>query len=407
MGPPPEPMVAELCSMGFPKDQVMRALQAAYNNPDRAMGYLLDGNIPAAPEPMVPPQAQQPSGGAGGVGAGGAWPDGMLGPQLLTKGGLQPTSQALGGAPVVLLYFSAHWCPPCQRFTPMLAQAYGALGVGQKQVQVVFLSSDRDPGSFANYYGSMPWVAVPFGGPQAQMLGSSFGVRGIPAVVALDGRTGQVLDQNAREAITSNHFDLLACCRAWGVAAAPAPAPAPAALSPAAPAAAPAPVKNPEPEPAEIDLGAVRAALGRVSEMDPAAQETFYATLLKVLTNTLQNPQEPKFRALKKGNAALQSKLLGVADGAAAALLTLGGFEDGAESIALPGAPDGRCTAVRDAVQKQAEEEKMAQLRRERDAKIAAEVEEHKKRGPDRSFGGDENGRSSIGKSRNQGRGGG
>lgn len=48
-------MVAQLCDMGFPEDQVRAALQAAFNNADRAVEFLMNG---------IPEQTVQSSGGA-------------------------------------------------------------------------------------------------------------------------------------------------------------------------------------------------------------------------------------------------------------------------------------------------------------------------------------------------------
>ncbi|KDO34552.1 UV excision repair protein Rad23 [Saprolegnia parasitica CBS 223.65] len=47
--------IQQLCDMGFPEDQVRLALQAAFNNPDRAVEYLMNG---------IPDTRQIPVGGA-------------------------------------------------------------------------------------------------------------------------------------------------------------------------------------------------------------------------------------------------------------------------------------------------------------------------------------------------------
>ncbi|GAA5871796.1 hypothetical protein JCM16303_000866 [Sporobolomyces ruberrimus] len=58
-----ETSINEMVSMGFPKEQVMRALRASFNNPHRAVEYLMTGIPESAPEPMqAPPSAANPPG---------------------------------------------------------------------------------------------------------------------------------------------------------------------------------------------------------------------------------------------------------------------------------------------------------------------------------------------------------
>nr|XP_043606597.1 probable nucleoredoxin 1 [Erigeron canadensis] len=109
-----------------------------------------------------------------------------------------PVSDLVGK--YILLYFSAHWCPPCRAFTPKLVETYHEIKAKHDAFEVIFISSDRDQASFDEYYSSMPWLALPFGDKRKQSLGRLFKVNGIPLLVAL-GPTGKTITTEARGVI--------------------------------------------------------------------------------------------------------------------------------------------------------------------------------------------------------------
>ena len=51
--------------------------------------------------------------------------DMLSGQQLLKKNGeVVLADQILQEKKIICYYFSAHWCPPCRNFTPILADFY-------------------------------------------------------------------------------------------------------------------------------------------------------------------------------------------------------------------------------------------------------------------------------------------
>jgi thiol-disulfide isomerase/thioredoxin len=105
-----------------------------------------------------------------------------------------PLADALGGKEFVLLYASAHWCPPCRQFTPMLANWYK---MNRKYAEIVFLSCDHDAPGFKSYFASHPWMAVDYDDDARDNLMAAIKVSGIPRLVVLSGKTGRILVDNA------------------------------------------------------------------------------------------------------------------------------------------------------------------------------------------------------------------
>ncbi|KAI2498344.1 Transglutaminase protease [Fragilaria crotonensis] len=134
----------------------------------------------------------------------------LLGPSLLRRTGsnatAEATADALHNTRLVGLYFSAHWCPPCRRFTPMLIEAYNHLKAEHPLhgLEIVFVSSDRSETEFNRYYESMPWMAVPYDATRMrqQQISIRYGIQGIPGLVILDSLSGSIVasaDQSRAE----------------------------------------------------------------------------------------------------------------------------------------------------------------------------------------------------------------
>ncbi len=64
-------------------------------------------------------------------------------PELLGPSGTTVSVDTLEGK-FVLLYFSAHWCPPCRGFTPILKEYYEALKAQRSDFEIIFVSSDEN-----------------------------------------------------------------------------------------------------------------------------------------------------------------------------------------------------------------------------------------------------------------------
>jgi len=93
------------------------------------------------------------------------------------------------------LYFSAHWCPPCRNFTPVLTAAYNKLIERGEKFEIVFCSSDQDEKAYSEYYATMPWASLPFADKdRKKALSDHFNVEGIPTLVILDEDMNLITD---------------------------------------------------------------------------------------------------------------------------------------------------------------------------------------------------------------------
>ncbi|KAI1726679.1 thioredoxin-like domain-containing protein [Ditylenchus destructor] len=110
--------------------------------------------------------------------------------------------EALNGK-LVALYFSAHWCPPCRGFTPILKDFYEEI-TSSEEFEIVFVSFDRSESDLQAYLNESHgnWLYVPYGDKNIQTLANKYGVSGIPAMVVVKP-DGTAITSDARSDVQS------------------------------------------------------------------------------------------------------------------------------------------------------------------------------------------------------------
>jgi len=108
----------------------------------------------------------------------------MLNGEILGKG-LTKVDNPFKDVKLIGIYFSAHWCPPCKNFTPVLAEFYNEVNKAGKQMEIVFATYDRDQKQFQEYFHEMPWLTLPFEDPRIETLSDLYNCEGIPYLVIL------------------------------------------------------------------------------------------------------------------------------------------------------------------------------------------------------------------------------
>ena len=120
---------------------------------------------------------------------------------ILSKKGQVSPADAFKKAKLIGIYFSMHNCPPCRQFTPVLAELYNEINESEKVMEVIFCSGDKTQDEYDEYYGEMPWLALPKGDARLPPIAKKFEVRGVPRLIIIKP-DGTVVEQNAVQKIT-------------------------------------------------------------------------------------------------------------------------------------------------------------------------------------------------------------
>ena len=109
----------------------------------------------------------------------------------------------------IWLYFSAFWCPPCKRTTPLLKDSYNKLKIADntekstnadlyetdaKTLEIIWIpvNSPTADNNISNYFKEMPWYAMQSGNEnKLKSVQTKYGITTIPAVIQINVITGE------------------------------------------------------------------------------------------------------------------------------------------------------------------------------------------------------------------------
>ena len=95
---------------------------------------------------------------------------------------------------LIALYFSAHWCGPCRKFTPQLVEYYNRVAAQHPEFEIILVSSDRSPFGFETHLKEtqMPWPAIDYQKVSTKGAITKYAGEGIPDLVLVDA-SGKVI----------------------------------------------------------------------------------------------------------------------------------------------------------------------------------------------------------------------
>jgi len=129
--------------------------------------------------------------------------DSLSAQQLLRKDeAVVQADEVLAEKKIIAFYFSAHWCPPCRGFTPVLAEFYSDLVGAGEAFEVIFVSSDKTPEEQMAYMKEChgDWLAVQHNTVLASQLKKKYQVTGIPSLIVVT-KSGEIISKNGRSEV--------------------------------------------------------------------------------------------------------------------------------------------------------------------------------------------------------------
>ena len=101
---------------------------------------------------------------------------------------------------LLCVLFTSSWGSPCRIFNKDLIKIYDEINDGEKILEIIHVSFDREEGEFKNGIAELPWKFLPFNCEKIKSLKEKFGVLTIPKIYPIN-KNGDILSKHGRDSI--------------------------------------------------------------------------------------------------------------------------------------------------------------------------------------------------------------
>ncbi len=112
-----------------------------------------------------------------------------IGEVFLGQDGREVGIAAIARAEVVLLLFSAAWCPPCRGFMAVFKKFYTEANRHPRRavqkLEAIYVSCDESEAEFVDHFNDIVCPCIPYGDKRNEVLKELLEVSAIPAVFLL------------------------------------------------------------------------------------------------------------------------------------------------------------------------------------------------------------------------------
>ena len=109
---------------------------------------------------------------------------------------------------IIGLYFSASWCPPCRKFTPVISTLYEDIIEYYDDIEFVFISSDKSNIEFNEYWDKMSFPALSYEyRDKKDELVKFYDVGPIPALIFIN-TNGELITNDGKKIIEDSNGNI-------------------------------------------------------------------------------------------------------------------------------------------------------------------------------------------------------